>query len=183
MAHPRRLLEQGQEPWQEMSWRPRMVAQWLRSARETLSRADPGCGRGQLPEARAGAGRCVSEGLKGHDPLEPRGERARHIPTAVPPRPQGLAGSVQGCHGQGSAPPPLTLGNRELPTLSQARTPGASLVESTFPHHLCMTVTVRHHSERSDGLPPGPDHGTAWSQPRQPPRGLPATQSLTRVPH
>lgn len=133
-----------------------MKAHWLRSARETLPRGDPGCGGGHLPEARAGARRCVSEGLKGHDPLEPRGERARHAPTACPPRPQGLAGSVQGRHGQGSAPPPLPLGNRERPTLSQARTPSASLVEPTFPHHLCIAVTVRHHSQRSEGLPARP---------------------------
>lgn len=130
VAHPQSPLEHGLEPWQGVSWRPRMRADWLRSTRETLPRGDTGCGEvGTCQRLGLVPGGAMSEGLIQRS----AGERTGHNPKAALPRPQGIAGSGRGCpRPRRLLLLPFLLGNRALPTLSQARHPGS--VHGQGPH-------------------------------------------------
>lgn len=132
VAHPQSPLEQGLEPWQGLSWGPRMRADWLRSTRETVPRGDTGCGEvGTCQRLGLVPGGATSEGLI----HQSAGERAGHTPKAALPRPRGRAGRGQWCPRPGVCPsPPSSRGAGDFPHCPRPGTLGVSTVTSTRFH-------------------------------------------------
>lgn len=125
VAHPQSPLEHGLEPWQGVSWRPRMRADWLRSTRETLPKGDTGCGEvGTCQRLGLVPGGTMSEGLTQRS----AGEKAGHTPKA-PGHSREWPGMPTA---QMSAASPLPLGEQGTSHIVPGQAPGS--VHGQGPH-------------------------------------------------